>query len=355
MAAPSISSHFITFTLFIFFFKSLAADPNPSFSFTQFEKDPKFESNIALYGDAKVVGVGDAVQLTSPVSSSAGQVMYKKPMKLGEGNSRNMVSFSTYFSFSMSAGNGDGLDFFMVPSGFNVSEFNDSSFGGFLGSGKSKFKVVAVKFNTLSDGNNGLVKTHVGTGVSGVVSAKLSNVSAYNLSRFSEKIHAWIDYEAGSRRLEIRLSQNGSLRPSSPLLSYIIDLSKVLEYKEMFVGFSSSTGNSTKTCFVYSWSFKFRNVPNWMHSEPLDPKAIAKNTKASIVEKRSDCLSKVLAAMIFGASCGALTAFTVLYLWTIFGSKRPVVPEEFAKQPMDCEYKKVQVVVDKAAIKDGKK
>ncbi|KAK7848512.1 agglutinin-2 [Quercus suber] len=89
MAALSISSHFMTFTFFIFFFKSLAADPNPSFSFTQFEKDPKFESNIALYGDAKVVDGGDAVQLTSPVSSSAGQVMYKKPIKLEEGSGKS--------------------------------------------------------------------------------------------------------------------------------------------------------------------------------------------------------------------------------------------------------------------------
>ncbi|GMY14421.1 L-type lectin-domain containing receptor kinase VIII.2-like [Fagus crenata] len=352
MAASSISTHLTALTLFIFFFKSLAADPNPSFSFTRFVNDPKFESNIALYGDAKVVNGGYSVQLTGPVSSSVGRVLYKKPIKLDEGNSRNLVSFSTYFSFSMSVGNGDGLDFFMVPSGFNVSEFDDS-----VGSGNSKFKVVAVKFNTLRDGNNGFIKTaHVVIGVGSVVSAKLSNVSAYNLSRSSEKIQAWIDYEVGSRRLEVRLSQNGGSRPSSPLLSYPIDLSKVWEDKEVFVGFSSTTGNSSKTCFVHSWSFKLINVPNWMHSEPLDPKAFAKNTKTLVAEKRSDCLSKVLAAMTFGAACGALMAFTVLYLWTIFGNKRPVVPEEFATQPMDCEYKKMKVVVvDKAAIKDGKK
>jgi hypothetical protein len=58
--------------------------------------------------------------------------------------------------------------------------------------------------------------------------------------------------------------------------------------------------------------------------------------------------------MTFGAACGALAAFTVLYLWTIFGNRRPVAPEEFSMQPMDCEYKKVQIVVDKA-FEDGKK
>ncbi|KAB1224288.1 L-type lectin-domain containing receptor kinase VIII.2 [Morella rubra] len=348
MAAFSISRHLTALTLLIFFFKSLAADPDSSFSFTQFDNGSKFESKIALYGDAKVVNGGYAVQLT------AGRVMYKNPIKLVEGMSRKLVSFSTYFSFSMSTDNGDGLDFLMIPSGLNVSEFGNSSFGLSLGTGKSKFKVVAAKFNTIRDVNDGVVKNHVGIRVGNVVSAELSNASAYSLARSSGKIHAWIDYEAGSRRFEVRLSQDDSLRPVSPMLSYPIDLSKVWEDDEVFVGFSSSTGNSFRTCFLHSWSFKLRHFPNWMHSEPLDPKAFAKSTKTSAVQKRSDCFYRVLAAMIFGAACGALSAFTVLYLWTIFGNRRPVVPEEFAMQPTDYEYEKVKVVVDKA-IEDGKK
>lgn len=369
MAAFSISTHFIALTVLIFFFRTLAADPNSSFSFTRFEKDLKFEPNIALYGDAKVVNGGYAVQLTGSVSSSAGRVMYKKPIKLVQGIYRNLISFSTYFSFSLSPDNGDGLAFVMVPSGFNGSEFGNSSYGLSLGLGKSKLKVVAVKFNTLRDVNDGLVKNHVGIGVGSVVSAELSNASAINLSRNSEKTHAWIDYEAVSKRLEVRLSHDGNLRPSSPLISYLIDLSEVWEDEEVslskkkdeevFVGFSSSTGNSSQTCFIYSWSFKLRRVPNRMHSEPVDPKAFAKNTKGLTVEKRSDCFLRVLAAMIFGAGFGALGACTVLYLWTVFGNRRPIVPEELAMdelamKPVDFEYKKVKVVVDKA-IEDGKK
>lgn len=65
---------------------------------------------------------------------------------------------------------------------------------------------------------------------------------------------------------------------------------------------------------------------------------------------------RVLAAMIFGTGCGALTAFIVLYLWTIFGNnKRAVVPEESLVEPVDVDYrKKVKIVVDKT-IEDGKK
>ncbi|KAG2685955.1 hypothetical protein I3843_10G145000 [Carya illinoinensis] len=352
MAALSISGHLAALSFFILFFESLAIDPDSSFSFTRFENDSIIESKIALYGDAKVVDGG--FQLTGPASSRAGRVMYKSPIKLVEGNSRNLVSFSTYFSFSMSTGNGDDLDFLMVPSGFNISELGNTSSGLSLGSGKTKIKVVAVKFYTLRDDTNGLVKNHVGIGVGSFVSEIFSKASAYNLSRSSGKAHAWIDYEAGSKRIEVRLSDDGHSRPSGPLLSYRMDLSKVCEDEKVFVGFSSSSRNSSSTCFLHSWTFRLRHVPNWMHSEPLDPKAFAKSTKTLAARKSCDCLSRLLAMMIFGAACGALAAFTVLYLWTIFGHRRPVVPEEeFSMQPMDCDCKKVGVVVEKA-IKDGK-
>ena len=162
---------------------------------------------------------------------------------------------------------------------------------------------------------------------SSLVSVKVRNLSSVNLVlNNGEKLHSWIDYEASSKRLEIRLSQSSSTRPNDPLLSYSVDLSKLWNDEEVFVGLSSSNGNSSQTCFIYLWSFKLRQVPNWMHSQPLDPKAIVKNTKPlTTAHKSSNCLWKVLAVFIFGGACGALTASCVLYLWTIVGDRRPVV------------------------------
>lgn len=95
-----------------------------------------------------------------------------------------------------------------------------------------------------------------------------------------------------------------------------------------------------------------------MHSEPLDPKTIAvareSEPESVVKEEGRNCLMKVVAATIFGTGCGALTAFVGLYLWTIFGNRRPVVPEEFAVQQMDVKYKKV-VVLDKAIEDDNGK
>ncbi|XWS43804.1 hypothetical protein CRYUN_Cryun16bG0135600 [Craigia yunnanensis] len=355
MASFCISNYFTALN-FLFFFKTLAADQSSSFSFKSFGKDQNFESNIALYGDAHVANDGSWIQLTNSVGWSAGRVMYKKPIKLVEGKVRNFASFSTYFSFSMSHENGDGLAFVMVPGNFNAI-LGNSSFGISLGLDKSKSDVVAVEFDTFKDAKYGdLNENHVGIDVGSLVSVKVRNLSSVNLVlNNGEKIHSWIDYEASSKRLEVRLSQSSSTRPDDPLLSYSIDLSKLWNDKEVLVGLSSSNGNSSQTCFICLWSFKLRQVPNWMHSQPVDPKAIAKNTKPlTTAQKSSDCFWKVLAVFIFGGACGALTASCVLYLWTILGDRRPVAPEEYGVHPVDFEYKKVKIVVDKA-VEDGKK
>lgn len=361
MASFSISSNFPTFFLTIFLFGTFSATSTSSFSFPQFGKDPKFESQIAFYGDSKVVNGGSAVQLTS-----AARLIYKKPIKLVEGKPQKLVSFSTNFSFSLSQGDGNGLAFVLLPSDFDVDKFYDNgSFGVIpMGLEKGKFKIVTTKFSIVNDGvgNDGLVKIHARIDVAGFVPAKVRNGSIIDLAlKNGKRSHAWVDYEAGSKRMEVRLSQSGDVKPSDPLFWYPIDLSRMWGNEEALVGFlSSADSRSSQSCLIYSWSFVQRHVPQWMHSEPLDPNAaLGKNSKPVKVEKRKDCFTKVLASMIFGAACGALMAFTVLYLWTIFGSKRPVVPEDYAVKPVDFEYEKVKVVVNNnnnnnKPIEDGK-
>ena len=351
MASFSTSHYFTAFVFLILFLKTQALDPISSFSFTEFEKDPTFKQSVALYGNAKVVNSGSEVLLS-------GKVVCKNPIKLVEGESRQLVSFSTYFAFSVSLDDGDGLAFVMVPSGFEGEVFYNSSSGFSLGlKEKRGFKVVGVEFSASKGGGNGGSDSfNVAINVGDSVPAKIRNASFVKMGiKSGEKMHAWIDYLASSRRLEVRLSQYGHSRPSDPILWHSIDFSSVWKVKEMFLGFAPLKGdNSSQACFLYSWSFVLRTFPQWMHSEPVDPKVLAaKNTETPAVKPRSDCLLRVLAAMIFGAGCGALTAFVVLYLWTIFGNRRPVMPEEYVMQPVDFEYKKVDVVVDKT-IKDAK-
>lgn len=317
-----------------------------------FGRDPVFESYFALYGDAKVVHGGSSVQLSGPASSSAGWLVYKRPVSVVEGIRRNSVSFSSYFSFSVSPGTGAGLAFVLFPSGFHLSVLNGSSSGLSPGLKEREIRVFAVEFDTSRDAELGASNgNHVGVDGASLVSVTVSNVSSIDLvMNNGKRLNCWIDYEAGSKRLEIRLGKFGEIRPVSPFISHPIDLSEMWEDDEVFVGFSSSSGNSSQTCVVYSWSFNTRPVPHWMHSEPLDPKALKADMRSQTVHEKKSCLLRVLAALIFGTGCGALGAFVALFLCTIVGNRRPVVPvpEEFVMRPVEFEYKKVKVIVDKS-------
>ncbi|KAK6943565.1 Legume lectin domain [Dillenia turbinata] len=357
--AMLLHGYFTALCLVLLYFEPLFADPLASFSYNNFDPSSDFGSELTLFGDAVVINGGSGIELCNSSVSSAGRVMYAKPIKFPAGNASKTVSFSTYFSFSLSPGNGDGMAFVLVPVDFPLHKFDGSMFGLNPGLNESKFKFFAVEFDTFKNVEVGdLNRNHVGIDVDSVVSKKTSNVSdVYLVLSSGQILHSWIDYDASSKRLEVRLSKLADSRPIDPLLVYYpIDLGKMWNNDQVYVGLSSSSGNSTQTSFVYSWSFKLWRVPTWMHSEPLDPNAFAERTDSPLVteHKRSACVLRVLAALIFGTGCGALGALIVLVLWTMLGNRRPVVPEDIAVHPVKFDYENVKADVVKP-INDGKK
>ncbi|KAL3639451.1 hypothetical protein CASFOL_017358 [Castilleja foliolosa] len=346
MAAFASPRYLLALFLLNLYFKITVADTNLTFSFKNLGKDSNFESHLALFGDAKVARDNMSVQIAGSRVFSAGRLICKKPVNLV--SSRNMVSFSNYFVFSMSSESGDGLAFVMLPSNFPLTLFDGGSMGLL---GEKKLKFLAVEFDTFKDKKYGDVNgNHVGLDIESAVSVKASNVSSINLMLSSgEKLQASIDYEASSKRFEVRLSKFGANKPLAPLLTYPIDLSKMWTNENVTVGLSSSNGNTSQKNVVYSWSFNSRIMPHWMHSEPLDPEGFVVKGEKLKVRNGNECALRILAALIFGSGFGAIGAFVVLYLWTVFGNRHPVavVPEEF-------EYDKFDVSVDKT-IEDGKK
>lgn len=349
MAAFSSSRYFLAFFVVNLYLKAVNANQNLTFSFKNFGKDSNFESQLALFGDAKVASDNTSVQISG---SSGGRFVSKKPFSIVEKKSRKMVSFSSYFVFSMSKEIGDGFCFVMLPFGYPLNEFDGGSMGLFE---EKKLKFLAVEFDTFMDKKYGDVNgNHVGLDVDSFVSVKVSNVSYINLVLNSGvKLQTWIDYEASGKRFEVRLSKVGEIRPLDPLLSYLINLSKMWKDEDITVGLSSYSRNTSQKSKVYSWSFKTRTMPHWMHSQPMNPEGFVARKEDVEVRKRSHCALRIFVALIFGAGCGALGAFFVLFLWTMFGNRRPIVPEEFAMQPREFEYKKFNVSVDKT-IEDGK-
>lgn len=353
MTSFSSSRYLLVFFLLDFCLKAFPTEQNKSFDVKNFGPDAKFSRLIALYGDAKAVNGSRSVQISSG-AFSAGRMICRKPINLVEGHPRKMVSFSVYFEFSLSGGNGDGLAFIMVPTGFPLNVFNGGSMGMFV---EEKMKFLAVEFDTFKDEKCGdLNNNHVGIDVGSLVSVKVSNVSSIKLElNCGEKLQSWIDYEASSKILEVRLGRLGGNKPVDPLLSHHIDLSRMWKNEDILLGLSSSSQNSSQKCNIYSWSFVSRTMPHWMHSEPMNPETFGEKGEEMKVRKVTrDCAMKILAALIFGGGCGAVGAFVVLFVFAILGSRRPVTPEDLAVQPGKLENKKLGRVIDKS-IQDGKK
>ncbi|CAN6973161.1 unnamed protein product [Brassica oleracea var. botrytis] len=335
-----------------------AADANSSFSFDGFAKSPSFDKNIALFGDSKLVGGGgSSIQLTGSVSRSQGRVIYMKPIKLFQGTTKGRSfpgSLSTSFSCTMPSKEiGSVLAFVMVPSGLDLRLFgrkdNASSGLGFL----LKKEIVAVAFGISKRGNR------VGILVGRPESAKIRNLSSFDGHFNGEKrLNCWIDYEASSKRVEVRLSVSTALKPVDPFVSYSVDLAKLWKGKNFMVGLTSSNGNSSKPHYLHSWSFGMRHPSMRIHSQPLDPNAVSKTVEEEVktVEvkgKKSKCVWRMLGALVLGAVCGSLGAMLALYLWTICGNRRSmaVVPEECANDKSYIVVIKAEAVVDEQGKK----
>lgn len=298
------TSNYFLILLFFFtiHFNTLTAASNSSFYFKNFTHTPSLDSILTLSGDARVSTDGSSLQLTAPLPSSAGRVIFNNAVKFYSGNPRKLVSFSTYFSFSISSGNGNGLAFIV---------FSDD-----------KLKSVSVEFDTSVDNNNDN-GNHIGIDL---LKLGLNN---------GTRLQVWIDYESMSRRLEVRLSKFGENRPLDPILFQHVDLPKIWPEKEgFFVGLSSVNRNSSQVCNVYSWSFKTRRAPDWMHSEPVDPSLLKQGGDKVKVDRKSDCVMRILSALILGIGLGALGSFVGMFLWTILSKRQPVLPEEYAMKPV---------------------
>ncbi|KAB2596213.1 galactose-binding lectin-like [Pyrus ussuriensis x Pyrus communis] len=338
------SSYFLTLTLATEPISS--SEPKP-LNNSNSNPNPNFDSEIFLLGDAALAGGGSYVNITRPSVSSSGLLLRRKPFKFIYGNLSNPASFSTEFAFSVTPGGGDGLLLVFAPGDLGSRLSAKAPFGI---NGEDRF--LGIEFDTEMNGDmNDLNANHIGVDVGSFVSLAVGNVSELNLVLNSgEKLKCWIDYDASSKRLEIRLGKVDESRPDNPITAYGIDLSGMWRDEDVYVGISSSNSNgkSSQISSVYSWNFRLRNVPKSMHSLPVNPRGyLDGHGKNLSMDKQGVCPLTVLAGMIFVTGCGALVAFVVLFLWAIIISRHTEFPAEFPAKPVDFRYEKIDVVVEK--------
>ncbi|KAF8695521.1 hypothetical protein HU200_037365 [Digitaria exilis] len=247
-------------------------------------------AQLALSGGANATGA--AVSLASP----GARVQYRTPIVFPSAG----AAFSTYFAFALPA-SPSSLAFFLTPSA--AAPRSDPA--------------LAVVFSA----------THVRVHLAGRVAIQ----AHYSHARGT--LHAWIDYNATSAALHVRLSA-ATTHPTPPLLSCPLDLSPILRRGPVLAGFRTPSGN----CTLFSWAF--HGAPYRMHSQPLNPAGLLAMPPPQPPGRRYSPWGAAV-ALFFAAACGAMVTFFVLFLWYSVATRRPVAPVE---HPSDVVYEKIVLV-----------
>lgn len=168
------------------------------------------------------------------------------------------TSFSSRFDFRITAPmggrdqDGQGADGLMFV--LNTESDAVGGAGGNLGY-KGLPDSLGVEFDTWNNGPwddfNG---NHVGINMAGSMDSVVQTPVAPRMNN-GKVWTAWIDYDAASNLLEVRLSDSG-LRSALALLSLNVDLASVLGSPNVFVGFSSGTGDAANYHDILNFEFR---------------------------------------------------------------------------------------------------
>ncbi|KAL5164173.1 L-type lectin-domain containing receptor kinase S.4 [Glycine soja] len=223
-------------------------------------------SNITLNGGAAIEHKG-LLRLTNDNQRVIGHAFYPTPIQFKHKNAK-VVSFSTAFAFAIIPQypklGGHGFAF-TISRSTSLKDAYPSQYLGLLNPndvGNFSNHLFAVEFDTVQDFEFGDINdNHVGINLNNMASNKsveaafFSRNNKQNLNlKSGEVTQAWVDYDSLKNNLEVRLSTTSS-KPTSPILSYKVDLSPILQ-DSMYVGFSSSTGLLASSHYILGWSFK---------------------------------------------------------------------------------------------------
>ncbi|KAJ8760212.1 hypothetical protein K2173_011082 [Erythroxylum novogranatense] len=276
----------------------------------------------------------------NPYAAIPSLLMYVNPFKFQDSSPSKATSFSTEFSFSFT-GNANRLSLLMGPNNFAPQ---------FLGQAPSEFYgekgYLGIHFDAsnVADFNAGHVSVSV-----------MNEQSRHIVTVGGEKFKSWIDYDAKSKRVDVRISKFGDIRPRNPIVSFSIDLSEMWGDSGVYVGLGSLNGNVSESCIVYSWRFWLRKVPNWMHSLPVDPHSYymdqhKQDLRMKKKKKKTSCPFVMLSSwIIFATGCGALMAFLGLFVWAAIVNRYTVFPMENNLLPVGFKYEKLRTETYKNA------
>ncbi|URE47535.1 Lectin-domain containing receptor kinase, partial [Musa troglodytarum] len=180
--------------------------------------------------------------------------------------------------------------------------------------GNATNHVFAVEFDTVQDFEfDDVNDNHVGVDIHSLVSNPTASAAYYGDDGVKKDlnlkggytIQAWVDYDGAEKVLNVTLSPF-STKPSTPLLSFQVDLSPVL-LDDMFVGFSASTGLLASTHYLFGWSFRMKGACRSLELSSLPSLPQPK--------KKNVTLTVAISVTAFVLLIAAVAATAYLFYW----------------------------------------
>ncbi|CAN6689799.1 unnamed protein product [Malus baccata var. baccata] len=283
---------------------------------------------LLLYSNAAVES--RTLTLTNNTNFSIGRALYKSKIPTKDPNSLYVHPFSTSFIFSIAPYKntlpGHGLVFIFVPETGIKGTSSSQHLGLFnrTNDGKSDNHVFGVEFDVFKNEEFGDINdNHVGVDVNSLKSVEAheagfwpensdgSDEKSFKKLKLNsgENYQVWIDFK--DLLINVTMVRAGAKRPKTPLLSFGYNLSGVFK-DEMFVGFTSSTGQLVESHKILAWSF---SNSNFSLSESL----ITSGLPSFVLPKRSIFESK---GFIAGITVGGLFMIGLTALFALFLVKR---------------------------------
>uniref|UniRef100_A0A453NZ91 non-specific serine/threonine protein kinase n=1 Tax=Aegilops tauschii subsp. strangulata TaxID=200361 RepID=A0A453NZ91_AEGTS len=228
-------------------------------------------AGLTLDGSATVTPSG-LLELTNGSLQLKGHAFHPTPLRFRELPNGTVRSFAASFVFGILSAYPDmsahGIVFVVAP----TTDFSTALASQYLGlvnvqnNGHESNRIFAVELDTLQqDEFRDINDNHVGVDINGLVSLQSSNAGYYvggdkerfeNLTLIShEAMQVWIDYDAGTNRINVALAPLGVAKPARPLMSATYNLSSVIT-STAYVGFSSATGSFDSRHYVLGCSFR---------------------------------------------------------------------------------------------------
>ena len=212
---------------------------------------PNFSNCSTLQLNGNAACTASVLRVVPALGGQAGSAFSQTIIPLGPGN-----TFSTFFSFRMSANGGSADTDGLGADGFTFTVQPNANTAGGAGGGMGYLGIansVAAEFDIWNngpgfgdpDGN------HVGIDLNGSINSVVVAPIATRLND-GNVWYAWVDYNGSV--LEVRVAQT-SVRPAAPTLSYAVNLNTVIGTTQAYVGFTSGTGAAFANHDILTWTF----------------------------------------------------------------------------------------------------